>query len=790
MKIYKKLNSYLSGKILISWIISYIIILLIPTVCNIYMYGYSLNAVKNRIYENDSHMLDATSIAFDKMLSELANIAVSVQNSKSTEILLTASDRSVVDINSMELAKELKNLKNYNENINDIFVYFPCSQICVSANYFDTAGSFFARNYENSGIEQNYWLQMLNKFSYFEYMPIKTGDGGFIDFFYSIPLRNEFNKASVVIRLNDEIFFNTLSNYTDAQSKSMYIADKNNCLIFSHNGTPAIDENYNSIPEGLSEMRDKSGKKYVSIAKTSDSNHWKYISVTPYSEIQKEISYIRIPIFISLILCLILSAVLIGYFAKQNYKPIQRILSVVKHSSEKQSDKTNEYEIINDIVNGYVSNTQKIKHLLSSEQASKRNGFLANLVKGNTGRYGDIYEEAAKTDISFISDYFAVMLFNITDTENMFSEEATPPDTAEKMKSVEFIITNVFEELLGRLNKGFVTEFDGKIVCIANISKDHLAQWNSDIHIIVDEATDFIEKHFNFSFIISMSRIHKGFHELPGALSEADRAMCYRSVTKSNELVIYEDVAGSPSNQYYSEEQERRLMNFIRLGNYELARETVYDIIGSAPGDSQPHIENLHLLIHQLSAVILRVLFEDGYEGEQIDYSEFTSCLDKLISHSYTTSYSDTLDRLIKNACQIEETRAAERKQQEIDIKANSDNAKNADELIDNIKEYISENIKNSDLNIASIGYHFNLTPYYMSNVFKKSENISLLDYIAKARVSLVKQYLIKSDMSLNSLAEATGFNNSRTLMRIFRKFEGITPGQYKELVKNQKNSD
>lgn len=222
MKIYKKISGYFTGKILISWIISYIIILLVPLISNICMYSYSLDAVKNRIYENDSHMLGATSIAFDKIFSELANVAVSVQNSKSTEILLTASDYTTIDVNSMELAQELKSLKKYNENIHDIFVYFPCSQMCVSATYFDTAGDFFARNYANSGIEQNYWLQMLNKFSYFEYIPISGGESGYIDFFYSIPLRNEFNKASVVIRMSNKVFLNTFSNYTDAASKNIY----------------------------------------------------------------------------------------------------------------------------------------------------------------------------------------------------------------------------------------------------------------------------------------------------------------------------------------------------------------------------------------------------------------------------------------------------------------------------------------------------------------------------------------------------------------------------------------
>ena len=110
-------------------------------------------------------------------------------------------------------------------------------------------------------------------------------------------------------------------------------------------------------------------------------------------------------------------------------------------------------------------------------------------------------------------------------------------------------------------------------------------------------------------------------------------------------------------------------MNFIRLGNSELAVETVYDILGLFPGDNQAYTENLHLLIYQIGAVILRVLLEDSYEGEKIDYSEFTTGLDNLLTHRYTTSYIDSLEKLIITACRIEENRTNERKL-EIDEKS------------------------------------------------------------------------------------------------------------------------
>jgi two-component system response regulator YesN len=41
----------------------------------------------------------------------------------------------------------------------------------------------------------------------------------------------------------------------------------------------------------------------------------------------------------------------------------------------------------------------------------------------------------------------------------------------------------------------------------------------------------------------------------------------------------------------------------------------------------------------------------------------------------------------------------------------------------------------NPDLNVASIALHFNLTPTYVSSVFKGKNGFSLLDYINKMRL-------------------------------------------------------
>ena len=82
------------------------------------------------------------------------------------------------------------------------------------------------------------------------------------------------------------------------------------------------------------------------------------------------------------------------------------------------------------------------------------------------------------------------------------------------------------------------------------------------------------------------------------------------------------------------------------------------------------------------------------------------------------------------------------------------------------------------------IGEYFNITPYYVSNIFKKSENISMLDYISVTRINKAKELITDTDLNLEAIALQCGFSNIRTFMRTFQKFEIVTPGKYKELNK------
>jgi two-component system response regulator YesN len=55
-------------------------------------------------------------------------------------------------------------------------------------------------------------------------------------------------------------------------------------------------------------------------------------------------------------------------------------------------------------------------------------------------------------------------------------------------------------------------------------------------------------------------------------------------------------------------------------------------------------------------------------------------------------------------------------------------------------------------------------------------------EYISKTRCSLAAGYLKESELTVETIAKKVGLLNGITLNRIFKKYYGITPGQYRDL--------
>jgi AraC-like DNA-binding protein len=104
------------------------------------------------------------------------------------------------------------------------------------------------------------------------------------------------------------------------------------------------------------------------------------------------------------------------------------------------------------------------------------------------------------------------------------------------------------------------------------------------------------------------------------------------------------------------------------------------------------------------------------------------------------------------------------------------------------LKEIIQDQIDtNLTLSLKEVSQSLNVHPTYLSREFSKYfGDLSFGDYIRKLRIEKAVQLLNESTHSLAEIAYLTGFSDQSHFNRIFKKYTGKNPSDYRKNMRKQ----
>ena len=98
------------------------------------------------------------------------------------------------------------------------------------------------------------------------------------------------------------------------------------------------------------------------------------------------------------------------------------------------------------------------------------------------------------------------------------------------------------------------------------------------------------------------------------------------------------------------------------------------------------------------------------------------------------------------------------------------------DERVTKLLTYINENISDPNLlKVDQLAKTFLLSPTYLSEFFRKKVNMSLREYIIRAKLRLVEIRLLNSDYTLAKIADELCFTDASHLSKTFKKYTGMS---------------
>ena len=99
---------------------------------------------------------------------------------------------------------------------------------------------------------------------------------------------------------------------------------------------------------------------------------------------------------------------------------------------------------------------------------------------------------------------------------------------------------------------------------------------------------------------------------------------------------------------------------------------------------------------------------------------------------------------------------------------------------VERCKDYVRKHYREK-IYLEDVAASLDLSPSYLSKLFKKETGECLQDFINEERVFRAGNLLIYSDLSLSEIAEYVRFPNQSYFGKIFKKYKGMTPKEYRD---------
>lgn len=98
---------------------------------------------------------------------------------------------------------------------------------------------------------------------------------------------------------------------------------------------------------------------------------------------------------------------------------------------------------------------------------------------------------------------------------------------------------------------------------------------------------------------------------------------------------------------------------------------------------------------------------------------------------------------------------------------------------VQEVKDYIDAHFTEK-LTLDNLADRFFINKFYLSKIFKEQFGTSINSYLLQVRVTHAKRLLRFSELSIEQIGYECGISDANYFSRMFKKIEGISPGEYR----------
>lgn len=334
-------------------------------------------------------------------------------------------------------------------------------------------------------------------------------------------------------------------------------------------------------------------------------------------------------------------------------------------------------------------------------------------------------------------------------------------------------VTKQDEELVSKYYQGSFLERE-YLVCCCSYEGEEEEQGNSylylhnvgghDLFLIGSENREFLLKNELRNSYVGFSQPVSGIPSLKKAYGQAILGR-QKAFVQAVKVVDYEEGLMQPKEQTKLEEEEsRRLESAVHILGTERVEEVVELIqnyvrqVQSGGLGPDEFAQRMKLMLERIAA---------NYENALKVRKESIMELQDIYRYQTITDYVKTLTDWMRRFHDL--------------ISEEFDDYKNK-QKIQQAVSYIHENY-NKDLNMAVVSNYISMNYSLFSYAFKQYTGTNFVNFLKDLRMQEARRLLETTDMRVNEISQAVGYENDKHFMKIFKAALGVSPTEYRKSV-------
>jgi two-component system, response regulator YesN len=713
-------------------VVSYLAILAIPVVLGTVVYVEAVSVASRDAADYNLAMLRQVQTAVDARVRAVNQMAWQIAGQgKVQEFLAVRSPLSVSDrLRALALIAELGAYSNLESFVDDLYIWFFGSDVIVTPTslydpelFYDSAPRFGATTFAE-------WKSTLSSRRYFQSWDRarigapRTHGAYPITCVNSIPVRYDRPpEAALVLLMNASRVTELLEAVASVNAASVQVIDERDRVIASTDDTPPLALHYSDFegPQGSLKKRGVAGRLVVSYRSSTESR-WKYVSVVRERDLLSRARSIRTVTAIVVGLSLVLGLVAALALAQRSYRPIRRLARLVFGDAA--------------VDGGRESELDGVARRFSEQRGTLVNTLLHQLLIRWRPDTSDMVEALAANGVSLGSGPFCVVVVRAPGGTG-------GPPAAERLRAAAagaLLVATRNDAAAVILAAGRGESAEALAAAAQGRAAALVAALGADPRAAA-----------------GIGGVHAGVAGLQRAYREAVAALDYRAVDGASVLVYRPSSGGE--RYHYPMETEARILAAVRVGDDRLALSLVDEVIDVNLRDGGLSVELLRCLMLDLTATAAKAAETLGAPREEFAVVGALAGLEGL------AELRERLAAVLSELC----------------VRARSGKRSHNERLKEALLRYIEENYADRNLSIASMARAFDLSPGYLSHFFKEQTGVNALESLNRRRIERARELLSDRRLTIPAVAHAVGYSSDLALTRFFKRFEGRTPGRYRD---------